>query len=265
LRHKWCTNSSNTLQHAATHYNTLQHHIPTCQCARVRDITHSTLCNALQHTATHCNTTYQRVSVHEFATFDKAMAYEMHWWIGWRRHIRCLESQVIFDNRATNYRALLREMTCEDKACYGSWPPCTRCAYCLHLVGYMKESCHISTCQCVAACCSVLQCVAYEGVVSHINVSVCTSCVTWLTCHTSMSHVTCHMSHINESCHISTCQCARVVWRDWVMSHINESHEWVMSHINESCHISTCQCARVVLHDSFICDMTHWWWHVTCS
>jgi len=32
--------------------------------------------------------------------------------------------QVIFHKRATNYRAILREMTCKDKASYGSWPPC---------------------------------------------------------------------------------------------------------------------------------------------
>jgi len=32
--------------------------------------------------------------------------------------------QVIFRKRATNYRALLRKMTCKDKASYGSSPPC---------------------------------------------------------------------------------------------------------------------------------------------
>jgi len=38
---------------------------------------------------------------------------------------------------------------------------------------HLKESCHIPTCQCVAACCSVLQCVASEGVMCHANMSVC--------------------------------------------------------------------------------------------
>ena len=33
--------------------------------------------------------------------------------------------QVIFRERATNYRALLRKMTCKDKAFYGSSPPCS--------------------------------------------------------------------------------------------------------------------------------------------
>jgi len=44
---------------------------------------------------------------------------------GWRRLIECLKSQVILRKRATNYRALLREMTYKDKASYGSSPPCT--------------------------------------------------------------------------------------------------------------------------------------------
>ena len=38
----------------------------------------------------------------------------------------CLKLQVFFRKRATNYRALLRKMTCKDKASYGSSPPCTR-------------------------------------------------------------------------------------------------------------------------------------------
>jgi len=45
---------------------------------------------------------------------------------GWPRLIACLKLQVIFRKRATNYRALLRKMTCEDNASYGSSPPCTK-------------------------------------------------------------------------------------------------------------------------------------------
>ena len=44
--------------------------------------------------------------------------------IGCRRLIGCLTLQVIFRKRATNYRALLREMTCKDKASYDSTPLC---------------------------------------------------------------------------------------------------------------------------------------------
>ena len=35
---------------------------------------------------------------------------------GWRRLIGCLKLQVIFRKRVTNYRALLRKVTYEDKA-----------------------------------------------------------------------------------------------------------------------------------------------------
>ena len=41
------------------------------------------------------------------------------------RPIGCLKLQVIFRKRATNNRALLRRMTCEDKAPYDSTPPCS--------------------------------------------------------------------------------------------------------------------------------------------
>jgi len=46
---------------------------------------------------------------------------------GWRRPIGRLKLQVIFCKRATNYRALLRKITCEDKASYESSPPCIIC------------------------------------------------------------------------------------------------------------------------------------------
>ena len=48
---------------------------------------------------------------------------------GWQRLIGCLESQVIFRKRATNYRALLRKMTCKDRGSFESWPPCTACQF----------------------------------------------------------------------------------------------------------------------------------------
>jgi len=45
---------------------------------------------------------------------------------GWGRLIGCLKLQVIFRKRATNYRALVRKMTYEDKASCDSTPPCTQ-------------------------------------------------------------------------------------------------------------------------------------------
>jgi len=44
---------------------------------------------------------------------------------GWQGPIACLELQVVFRKRATNYRTLLRKMTYEEKAFYGSSPPCS--------------------------------------------------------------------------------------------------------------------------------------------
>ena len=38
--------------------------------------------------------------------------------LGWRRSTGCLKLQVIFCNRATNYRALLRKITFTDRASY---------------------------------------------------------------------------------------------------------------------------------------------------
>jgi len=43
---------------------------------------------------------------------------------GWRRCIGCVQLQVSFHKRATNYRSLLQKMTYEDKASYASSPPC---------------------------------------------------------------------------------------------------------------------------------------------
>jgi len=48
---------------------------------------------------------------------------------GWRRLKWWLKLQVIFRKRATNHRALLRKMTCKDKASYDPTPPCTTCMH----------------------------------------------------------------------------------------------------------------------------------------
>jgi len=46
---------------------------------------------------------------------------------GWQKPIGCLKLQVIFRKRAIYYGALLRKITYEDKASYGSSPPCNIC------------------------------------------------------------------------------------------------------------------------------------------
>jgi len=66
---------------------------------------------------------------------------------GWRRPIRCHRWQVIFRKRATNYRALLREMNYKDKASYGSSPPCNV------LIKFVSTYvCVVCECICVCTC-----------------------------------------------------------------------------------------------------------------
>ena len=102
--------TSNTLQHTATHCNTLQHtatHSIPSGCVVHSDFKYTaTHCNTLQHTATHCNTLH---------TIDDT---------GWSRLVGCPKLQVIFRKRATNYKALLRKIACEDKGFYDATTLC---------------------------------------------------------------------------------------------------------------------------------------------
>jgi len=47
---------------------------------------------------------------------------------GWRRLIGSPQFQIFFHQKATNlkYKSLLWKITCKDKGCYESWPPCER-------------------------------------------------------------------------------------------------------------------------------------------
>jgi len=38
--------------------------------------------------------------------------------------IECHKLQIAFRKRASNFRALVRELPCKDKASFASWPPC---------------------------------------------------------------------------------------------------------------------------------------------
>ena len=89
------------------------------------------------------------------------LSAELHFGTGWRRLVGCLKVQIIFRKRATNYRALLRKMTYEDKSSYDSTPPCIKgCdAECYSLLQCVSVCC--SVLQCVAVFCSVLHCVAF--------------------------------------------------------------------------------------------------------
>jgi len=79
-----------------------------------------TLAGANTHTHTHTQRTQTHTQTSLMtATIDVSDT-------GWPRLRGCLQLQVIFRKRATNYRALFRKMTYEDMASYGSSPPCRR-------------------------------------------------------------------------------------------------------------------------------------------
>jgi len=149
----------------------------------------------------HATRTNESYHIHEWVKSNTWMSHTK-----WPRPVGCLKLQVIFRQRATKYRALLRKMTYKDKASHGSSTPCMT-----HMndVRYTYEwvMSHI------------------EWVMSHIRMSHVTrmnaSCHTyeWVMSHMWMSHVT----HMNESCHAY----------EWVMSHMWMSH---VTHMNESCH-----------------------------
>ena len=82
--------------------------------------THTHIQTPITHTHTHTDT-YTHVCV---CSINKTHTHICVCSTGWRRPTGCLNLQVIFRKRATNYRALLREMTYKDKASYGFSPPC---------------------------------------------------------------------------------------------------------------------------------------------
>jgi len=115
------------------------------QCVAVRcSVLHRTAvcCSALQCNAVCC-------SVVQY------VAHSGHASTVWRRLIGCLKLQV-FRKRATNYRALLRKMTCTDKATYGSSPPCTGDMAFLAPLQLLVSGVCCSVLRCAAVCCSVL-------------------------------------------------------------------------------------------------------------
>ena len=125
-------NLESLLQHTATHCNTVQHTATYCNTLSHKEISRTiskAYCNTLQHTATHCNTlphtaTHCNTLQHIVGDEDEGMKIWMRLMVtGWRGPIECLKLQVIFRKRATNYRALLRNMTYKDKASYHSTPP----------------------------------------------------------------------------------------------------------------------------------------------
>jgi len=94
--------------------------------------------------------------------------YRSQWATGWRRPIGCLKLQVIFCKRYTNYRAVLRKMTCEGKASCASWPPCS------YSTTLWNHATHCNTLQHTATRCNTLQhtathCNTLQHTATHCN------------------------------------------------------------------------------------------------
>jgi len=108
----------------------------------------------------------------------------------WRRPIGCLKLQVIFRNRATDYRALLRKMTYTEMVSCGPWPPCISS---LCVTAQKKKSSQHKK-----------NWVRHESSLVDMQkvFAVVTATQQWLKSHVWMSHVT-HTSHT----------------RPWVTSH----------------------------------------------
>ena len=70
----------------------------------------------------------------------------LHFFTGWRRLRGCLELQIIFRKRATNYRALLQKLTYEDTAPYESSPPCNALP-----ANHSKNKMHFAISECFTA------------------------------------------------------------------------------------------------------------------
>jgi len=193
---------------------------------------------------------------------------------GWRKHIGCLKLQVILRERATNYRALLRNTTYEDKAFYDSTPPCTRLIThgSLFHVSYPKKGnetrkihgrVRLRVTWLIHMCASWLSiCVHHDSFMSHYpSWGICVYvwhdsfiCVTWLihACDMTPSYVW-HDSFI----------CGKWLFHMWGM---NSSYVWHDGFICVTWLIHMCNMTcSYVGHVSFIratwlihmCDMTH--------
>jgi len=190
----------------------------------------------------------------------------------WRRRIGCLKLLVIFRKRATKYRALLRTMTCKDKASYDSTPLCNRYEY---VVSFWNESCcvyewvmaHMWTRGVIYTNESCLvyineSCIMYEWVMAHTGqaLPIAASCGTRMNASCCvyewvMAHIwTRGVRDTNESCLTSMRQISYVntSWHtygcdEWYvrmsscllsMSHVScVVREWIVFHLEMS-HVS---------------------------
>jgi len=121
---------------------------------------------------------------------------------GWRRLIGSPKLLIIFHQRATEYRSLLRKMTYKDKGSYESSPPCTIIFYgiCMYTLKALNVD-HCNTLQHTATYCNILQLTA-----THCNTLQHTT-----THHNTLQHTATHgntrqhtATHCNTLQHTAT-------------------------------------------------------------
>jgi len=178
---------------------------------------------------------------------------------GWRRLTGCLKLQIIFRERATNHRALLRKMTYADKASYDSTPHETEWLQWVMWFVFVTR---------MSASCRTYKWGSSHLWVSHVtHINEPSHTYEWVMSHIWMSHV----SHMNLSCHtyervtshiwmshVTHVNIGKVQisWKQhlqiqyalqpyiWMShsAHMNES--WVTSNVNASWYMSgSCTCA----------------------
>jgi len=137
---------------------------------------------------------------------------------GWQRPIGCHKLYVIFHKRATNYGALLRKITCKDKASHAmccSVLQCLRHPVACWVLWKLSVSQRVAVCcsvlqcvavclQCVAVCCSVLQCVAVCCVVLRC-VTVCCSVLQCVAVCYNVLQCACNMMYLTVCCSVLQC------------------------------------------------------------
>ena len=89
-------------------------------CTLHSTLQHTVCYSVLQFVAVCCSASHRRI-----ARAIICRQCRHHYSNGILQHIECLKLQVIFRKRATNYRALLQNLSYTDKALYDSTPPCS--------------------------------------------------------------------------------------------------------------------------------------------
>jgi len=207
----------NALQGTATHWNTLKHTAPHC--------------NSLQHSETHENTPKKIAANHGTE---------------WQRPIGCLKLQVIFRKRATMYRALLRKLTCKDKASYSLRHLVSHHHWIQHTtLHYINTTLYHTTSHYIAPQHTTTHYNILYHTTPHYNTYGCSfrigSCHTYERVMSHSTHTYIYATLQDTTAHYTTPQ------HIWLFLHIYVQHTWLFSehkhhtHKRTDVHICTCK------------------------